>query len=103
LSTIFWADVRKAGLVLGSGAAVWLHISLPEGALMTAAFFCYLGQGAQAMPIRVSGYRGRRASLMYASVVPFFGTQWDGCAAIWCAYSFTAAKAGAILLKRRSS
>jgi hypothetical protein len=42
LSTIFWPNVRKAGLWLGLALAVWLHISL-EGAPMTAAFFLLLG------------------------------------------------------------
>lgn len=42
LSTIFWLNVRKAGLVLGLALAVWLHISL-EGAPMMAAFFLLLG------------------------------------------------------------
>lgn len=42
LSTMFWPNVRKAGLVLGLALAVWLHISL-EGAPMMAAFFLLLG------------------------------------------------------------
>lgn len=42
LSTIFWTEVRKAGIILGLALAIWLHISL-EGAPMTAAFFLLLG------------------------------------------------------------
>ena len=42
VSTMFWTDVRKAGIILGIALGVWLHISL-EGAPMTAAFFVLLG------------------------------------------------------------
>lgn len=42
LASLFYADARKAGIMLGVALAVWLHISL-EGAPMSAAFFLYLG------------------------------------------------------------
>jgi hypothetical protein len=42
LATLFWADRRKGGLVMGAALAAWMHISL-EGAPMTAAFFLLLG------------------------------------------------------------
>ena len=41
-ATLYWQDVRKAGMVLGAALAIWAHISL-EGMPMTAAFFLYLG------------------------------------------------------------
>ena len=42
LASLFHAQARKAGIVLGVALAVWLHISL-EGAPMAAAFFFFLG------------------------------------------------------------
>jgi hypothetical protein len=84
LSTIFWANVRRAGMVLGLALAVWLHISL-EGAPMTAAFFLLLGlrwvRDANQGP-RLSW---TVASFAVASLLLFFGTQSGGLqAAIWC-------------------
>ncbi len=84
LSTIFWADVRKAGLVLGLALAVWLHISL-EGAPMTAAFFLLLGLRW----VRDASHGQRLTwtvvSFALASVLLFFGTQSGGLLApIWC-------------------
>lgn len=80
LSTIFWSDVRKAGIVLGIALAVWLHISL-EGAPMTAAFFLLLGlrwvrkaQEGQRLSWTV-------ASFALTSVLLYFGTQARGLGA----------------------
>lgn len=42
LSTMFWAEKKKAGITLGVALACWLHISL-EGLPLTAAFFVLLG------------------------------------------------------------
>jgi hypothetical protein len=84
LSTIFWSDVRKAGVVLGIALAVWLHISL-EGAPMTAAFFLLLGLRW----VRDAGegpwLSWTIGSFAIASLLLFFGTQASGLyAAIWC-------------------
>ena len=84
LSTMFWADVRKAGLVLGLALAVWLHISL-EGAPMMAAFFVLLGLRW----VRDAGEGERLSwtilSVAVCSLVLFFGTQAAGIyAATYC-------------------
>jgi hypothetical protein len=42
LWTLFWADKKCGGIVLGLALAIWLHISL-EGLPLTAAFFVLLG------------------------------------------------------------
>lgn len=84
LSTIFWSEIRRAGLVLGLALAVWLHISL-EGAPMTAAFFLLLG-------LRWVRDAGEGARLLWtiisfslASLLLFFGTQTQGLfAATYC-------------------
>jgi hypothetical protein len=77
LSTIFWSEIRKAGLVLGLALAVWLHISL-EGAPMTAAFFLLLGLRW----VRDAGEGARLlwtiTSFSVASLLLFFGTQIQG-------------------------
>lgn len=84
LSTLFWADVRKAGGVLGLALAVWLHISL-EGAPMTAAFFLLLG-----LRWVRDAYEGQRllwtvGSFAGASLLLFLGTQSGGVfAQIYC-------------------
>lgn len=84
LSTMFWAEARKAGLVLGLALAVWLHISL-EGAPMTAAFFLLLGLRW----VRDAAEGGRLfwtiVSFALASLLLFFGTQAQGLfAASYC-------------------
>lgn len=84
LSTLFRADVRKAGILLGLALAVWLHISL-EGAPMTAAFFLFLGIGW----VRGSGVEGRLfwtiVSFTLCTALLFFGTQAQGLyAATYC-------------------
>lgn len=84
LSTIFWTDIRKAGLVLGLALAAWLHISL-EGAPMTAAFFVLLGLRW----VRNRHEGGRLfwtvASFAASSLLLFFGTQAGGLwAPSWC-------------------
>lgn len=84
LSTIFWSNTRKAGLVLGLALAVWLHISL-EGAPMTAAFFLLLG-------LRWARDVGEGNRLFWtilsfaiSALLLFFGTQWAGIyAATYC-------------------
>lgn len=84
LSTMFWAEARKAGLVLGLALAVWLHISL-EGAPMTAAFFLLLG-------LRWVRDTNEGARLLWTilgfapvSLLLFFGTQAQGLfAATYC-------------------
>ena len=77
LSTMFWADARKAGVVLGLALAVWLHISL-EGAPMTAAFFLLLGlrwvrdiHDGQRLAWTVGSFAG-------GSLLLFLGTQSGG-------------------------
>jgi hypothetical protein len=80
LATLFWADKRKGGLVMGAALATWMHISL-EGAPMTAAFFLILGW-------RWVIERGQGVRLFWTlcsfagvSVALFFGTQANGFAA----------------------
>lgn len=74
LSTIFWPNFRRAGLVLGAALAVWLHISL-EGAPMMAAFFLLLGLRW----VRDAGEGDRLfwtiLSFGFCSLLLFFGTQ----------------------------
>jgi hypothetical protein len=84
LSTLFWKDVVRAGLVLGLALAVWLHISL-EAAPMTAAYFLLLGFRW----VREARH-GRRllwtiGAFAGVSAILFFGTQAAALAApIWC-------------------
>jgi hypothetical protein len=80
LTTLFWSNVRKAGLVLGAALAAWIHISL-EGAPMTAVFFLLLGwrwimaQGeADRLFWTLAGFTG-------GSLLLFFGTQANGLSA----------------------
>jgi hypothetical protein len=80
LSTMFWSEARKAGLVLGLALGVWLHISL-EGAPMTAAFFVLLGLRW----VRDAGEGPRLfwtiISFAITSLTLFFGTQAEGLSA----------------------
>jgi hypothetical protein len=80
LATLFWADKRKAGLVMGAALATWTHISL-EGAPMTAAFFLILGW--RWVVERGEGVRlfWTLCSFAGASVALFLGTQSNGFAA----------------------
>lgn len=80
LATLFWADRRKGGVVMGAALATWMHISL-EGAPMTAAFFLILGW-------RWVVERGEGVRLFWTlcsfaglSLALFFGTQANGFAA----------------------
>jgi hypothetical protein len=97
LSTMYWSDIRKAGLVLGLALAVWLHISL-EGAPMTAAFFLLLG-----LRWVRNRHEGERlfwtvASFAIVSLLLFFATQAGGLAApTWCD-TVSPPHVGAILL-----
>lgn len=97
LSTLFWTDVRKAGLTLGIALAVWLHISL-EGTPMTAAFFVLLGLRwirNEAEGPRLFWTVGSFASF---SLLLFFGTQAGGIfAPTWCD-TISPPHLGAILL-----
>jgi hypothetical protein len=79
-ATLYWANVRRAGLVLGVALAVWVHISL-EGAPMTAAFFLYLGW--RWIMDRAEGQRllWTLCSFAGASVALFCGTQLAGLSA----------------------
>ena len=97
LSTIFWPNVRKAGLVLGLALSVWLHISL-EGAPMTAAFFMLLGLRWVA-----DGDEGERlfwtvASFSAMSLLLFFGTQAGGLYAATYCDTISPPHVGAIML-----
>jgi hypothetical protein len=79
-ASLYWHNVRRAGLVLGVALAVWVHISL-EGAPMTLAFFLLLGWRW----ITDAG-EGKRlfwslASFAGSSVLLFFGTQSAGLSA----------------------
>jgi hypothetical protein len=80
LATLFWADKRKGGLVMGAALATWMHISL-EGAPMTAAFFLILGW--RWVIERGEGVRlfWTLCSFAGVSVALFFGTQANGFAA----------------------
>ncbi len=76
LSTMFWPNKRRGGLVLGISLALWLHISL-EGAPLTAAFFVLLG-----WRWIIQKAHGRRlawtiASFAVSSIILFLGTQRD--------------------------
>ena len=76
LSTMFWLDKRRGGLVLGLSLAVWLHISL-EGAPLTAGFFLLLGWRWV-----IEKAHGRRLAwtilaFTVSSVLLFLGTQRD--------------------------
>lgn len=83
-ATLYWANIRQAGLILGAALAVWIHISL-EGAPMTAAFFLYLG-----WRWTIAAAEGHRlfwtlCSFAIGSAALFFGTQSAGVfAAIYC-------------------
>lgn len=77
LTTIFWTDVRKAGLVLGIALAVWLHISL-EGAPMTAAFFLLLGLRWVRDTDEGDRLFWTIASFGMSSLLLYFGTQVSG-------------------------
>ena len=84
LSTMFWAEARKAGLVLGLALAVWLHISL-EGAPMTAAFFLLLGLRWVRDASEGARLFWTIASFALTSLLLFFGTQAQGLfAATYC-------------------
>jgi hypothetical protein len=79
-ATLYWTNVRNAGLVRGAALAVWVHISL-EGAPMTAAFFLFLGW--RWMIDRAEGPRlfWTLCSFAAGSLAIFFGTQRAGLSA----------------------
>ena len=79
-ASLYWSNVRKAGLILGAALAVWVHISL-EGAPMTAAFFLLLGW--RWIADRAEGQRllWTLCSFAPVSLALFFGTQSAGLSA----------------------
>ncbi|WP_397585371.1 hypothetical protein [Sphingorhabdus sp.] len=84
LASLFHAQARKAGIVLGVALAVWLHISL-EGAPMAAAFFLFLGW--QWLTHRDAAARlfWTITSFSAASLALFLGTQAQGFgASVYC-------------------
>jgi hypothetical protein len=74
LSTMFWPDKRRGGIVPGLALAFWLHISL-EGAPLTAAFFLLLGW--RWIMEKAHGHRlaWTISAFVPASLLLFFGTQ----------------------------
>ncbi len=97
LSTVFWADMRKAGLILGLALAFWLHISL-EGAPMTVAFFLLLGLRWVRNAREGQRFFWTVVSFAMASSLLFFGTQAGGLSApVWCD-TISPPHVGAILL-----
>ena len=80
LSTLFWNEARKAGIILGLALAVWLHISL-EGAPMTAAFFLFLGIGWVRNATEADRLFWTILGFATFSLLLFFGTQAGGFAA----------------------
>ena len=79
-ATLYWANIRKAGLVLGVALAVWIHISL-EGAPMTAAFFLYLGWRWICDQSEAPRLFWTLCSFATSSTLLFFGTQSAGLSA----------------------
>jgi hypothetical protein len=80
LSTLFCANVHRAGLALGAALAVWVHISL-EGAPMTAAFFVLLGWRWIADREESVRLFWTLVSFAGASLLLFLGTQPSGFSA----------------------
>ncbi len=77
LWTLFWANPKKGGVVLGMALGTWLHISL-EGAPITAAFFLILAwrwimDGGQSIR-----FFWTLLSFALSSFALFFGTQAAG-------------------------
>ncbi len=84
LTTIFWTEIRRAGLVLGFALAIWLHISL-EGAPMSAAFFLLLGIRWVMDPREGTRLFWTIISFSLFSALLFLGTQPAGLyAATYC-------------------
>ncbi|MFN3450681.1 MAG: hypothetical protein ACK4ZE_00865 [Sphingorhabdus sp.] len=84
LASLFHADVRKAGLVLGAALAIWIHISL-EGAPMSAAFFLFLGWQWLTKPCEAARLFWTISGFAVSSLALFFGTQMQGLgASIYC-------------------
>ena len=79
-ATLYWANARKAGLVLGAALAVWVHISL-EGAPMTAAFFLFLGWRWIADQAEGQRLSWTLCNFALCSLALFFGTQSAGFSA----------------------
>jgi hypothetical protein len=84
LASLFHAQARKAGIVLGVALAVWLHISL-EGAPMAAAFFFFLGWQWLAHRDAAARLFWTITSFSAASLALFLGTQAQGFgASVYC-------------------
>lgn len=84
LASLFHAQARKAGIVLGVALAVWLHISL-EGAPMAAAFFLFLGWQWLARRDAAARLFWTITSFSAASLALFLGTQAQGYgASVYC-------------------
>lgn len=84
LASLFHADVRKAGLVLGAALAIWIHVSL-EGAPMSAAFFLFLGWQWLTKSDEAARLFCTISAFALSSLVLFFGTQMQGLgASIYC-------------------
>ena len=80
LASLFHGHARKAGLVLGTALAIWLHISL-EGAPMSAAFFLFLGWQWLTKPDESARLFWTIGAFALSSLVLFFGTQTQGLGA----------------------
>ncbi|OYY69435.1 MAG: hypothetical protein B7Y00_00100 [Sphingomonadales bacterium 17-56-6] len=84
LASLFHANARKAGLVLGVALAVWLHISL-EAVPMSAAFFLFLGWQWLTRRDAASRLFWTITSFSLSSLVLFLGTQTQGFgASVYC-------------------
>ena len=84
LASLFHANARNAGIVLGMVLAVWLHISL-EGAPMSAAFFLFLGWQWLVRSQDTRRLFWTIAAFAMASLALFLGTQAQGLGApIYC-------------------
>jgi hypothetical protein len=97
LSTIFWPNIRRAGMVLGLALAVWLHISL-EGAPMAAAFFLLLGIRWVRDAAEGDRLFWTVFSFAVASLLLFFGTQAGGLYAPTYCDTISPPHAGAIIV-----
>jgi hypothetical protein len=80
LAALFWVDRRKAGLVMGTALATWMHISL-EGAPITTAFFLMLGWRWFADKEEGKRLFWTLCSFAALSLALFLGTQSQGFAA----------------------
>ena len=80
LWTMFWPHPRRAGLVLGTALAFWMHISL-EGAPAAAVFFAFLAMRWIWHAEEAERLGSTVASFAVASFALFFATQSSGISA----------------------